>query len=528
MLLFCEVGDENMFFEKVWKLLVDDIQYNMCQVLQHQSYQMNENDLWDHLLDTLGTLFNKRGSSINNFNLPKKSTITSVDSTNCLFDEELSYDTSNLLNESENMMSQLNNDQQHAFNCIINAVLSGKSGFFFVSGYGGTGKTFLWNTIITYLRAHKKIMLSVASSGVASLLLLGGRTAHSRFRIPCDDLDETTTCNIKRGTMLSDLIQAASLIIWDEALMTHIIAFESLDRTLRDILLSKLPFGGKVVVLGGDIRQTLPVIEGGSRSEIINSAIVNSSLWSHVVVLHLRTNMRLSTHALTEEGRNELAEFSKWILNIGEGNIEATTKEGESEPSWIKIPDELLLKPDGDKISCMVNVVYPYLRNKYMDFEYLRERAILTPTNDTSDKINNYIVSLVPDDEKQFLSSDTMLKGPNTRDSYDLLYPVEFLNSLSGNNFPQHKLCLKKGVPVMLLRNLNQAEGLCNGARLIITVLGDMIIEGEIMSGTHKGKSVLIPRISLTLKNNKWPFVLQRRQYPIKVCYSMTINKSQE
>jgi ATP-dependent DNA helicase PIF1 len=105
------------------------------------------------------------------------------------------------------------------------------------------------------------------------------------------------------------------------------------------------------------------------------------------------------------------------MLDIGEGNIEATTKEGESEPSWIKIPDELLLKPDGDKISCMVNVVYPYLRNKYMDFEYLRERAILTPTNDTSDKINNYIVSLVPDDEKQFLSSDTMLKGPNTHDS---------------------------------------------------------------------------------------------------------------
>jgi ATP-dependent DNA helicase PIF1 len=62
----------------------------------------------------------------------------------------------------------------------------------------------------------------------------------------------------------------------------------------------------------------------------------------------------------------------------------------------------------------------------------------------------------------------------------------------------------------MLLQNLNQAEGLCNGTRLVIIVLGDMIIEGEIMTGTHKGKSVLIPRISLTLKNNKWPFVLQR------------------
>jgi ATP-dependent DNA helicase PIF1 len=62
---------------------------------------------------------------------------------------------------------------------------------------------------------------------------------------------------------------------------------------------------------------------------------------------------------------------------------------------------------------------------------------------------------------------------------------------------------------------------------LTITVLGDRIIEGQVMTGTHKGKSVLIPKISLTLRNNKWPFVLQRHQYLIKVCYSMTINKSQ-
>jgi ATP-dependent DNA helicase PIF1 len=151
----------------------------------------------------------------------------------------------------------------------------------------------------------------------------------------------------------------------------------------------------------------------------------------------------------------------------------------------------------------------------------------LTPTNDIADTINNYVVSLVPGDEKHYLSCDSILKGLNTHDSYDLLYPVEFLNSLNANNFSQHRLSLKKGVPVMLLRNLNQAEGLCNGTRLVITVLGDMIVEGKIVTRTHKGKSVMIPRISLTLKNNKWPFILQRRQYPIKICYSMTINKSQ-
>jgi ATP-dependent DNA helicase PIF1 len=98
--------------------------------------------------------------------------------------------------------------------------------------------------------------LTVASFGVASLLP-GGRTTHSRLEIPCD-IDVTSTYNIKKGTMLAELIQCASLVIWDEAFMTHRMAFEALDRTFRDLLQTNLatnatlPFGGKVIVLGGD------------------------------------------------------------------------------------------------------------------------------------------------------------------------------------------------------------------------------------------------------------------------------------
>src|SRR6185437_10274383 len=118
----------------------------------------------------------------------------------------------------------------HAFNTIIAAVNTGTPAFYFVSGYGGTGKTYLWNTIVTYLRGNEKIVLTVASSGVASLLLPGGRTTHSRFKIPCD-LDDDTVCDIKRGTMLAQLIQETTLVIWDEVLMTHRRALETLDRT---------------------------------------------------------------------------------------------------------------------------------------------------------------------------------------------------------------------------------------------------------------------------------------------------------
>jgi hypothetical protein len=235
MLLYYQVADEYTLFEKVWKYLADDIEYNFRKALDQPNFHIPEDDLKNYLLDKLAFLFNKSGGNIQDFKLPRKTGNLEDRSVNRLLEEELSYDANNLSNESEVLISQLNTEQMKAFNTIVENVLSGQPGLYFVSGYGGTEKTFLWNTIITYLRSQKKVILTVASSGVAALLLPGGRTTHSRFKIPCD-LNESTTCNIKRGTMLAELIEIASLIIWDEAFMTHRIAFEALDRTLRDLL----------------------------------------------------------------------------------------------------------------------------------------------------------------------------------------------------------------------------------------------------------------------------------------------------
>jgi ATP-dependent DNA helicase PIF1 len=86
----------------------------------------------------------------------------------------------------------------------MEAVNNQKGGVFFISGYGGTGKTFMWNTLSAALRSKRKIVLNAASSGIALLLLPGGRTAHSKFKIP---ILESSICTIEKGSDLAELLK---------------------------------------------------------------------------------------------------------------------------------------------------------------------------------------------------------------------------------------------------------------------------------------------------------------------------------
>ena len=169
---------------------------------------------------------------------------------------------------------------------------------FFVYGHGGTGKTYLYRTILSGIRSKGKISLAVTSSGIATLLLPGGRTAHSRFHIPIN-VNDDSTCDIKQRTQVAELLSKTSIILWDEAPMAHGNFFEAIDCTLRDILQiedpqnAEKPFVGKVVVLGGDFRQILPVVRKGRREDIVQSSISKSYLWNDCHVFKLQTNMRL-------------------------------------------------------------------------------------------------------------------------------------------------------------------------------------------------------------------------------------------
>ena len=166
-------------------------------------------------------------------------------------------------------MLLLNEHQQLAYNMIIdsvkkikafndllndgiNAVYPNVPNCFFIDGLGGAGKTFLYNTVLSSIRAENEIALAVASSGIAALLLEGGRTAHSRLKIPVNGINELSTCNSKKQSNEEELIKVAQIIIWDKAPMQHKFTFEAVDRTLRDLTQVDKPFSGKVLVMGGD------------------------------------------------------------------------------------------------------------------------------------------------------------------------------------------------------------------------------------------------------------------------------------
>ncbi|XP_071939902.1 uncharacterized protein [Coffea arabica] len=351
---------------------------------------------------------------------------------------------------------QLNAGQQTAYNAIMTDIFSPDGKSFFVDGPGGTGKTFMYRALLVTLRTQGHIALAVASFGIAASILPGGRTAHSRFKIPLD-ASNTRTCQISKQNSTAKLIVMAKLILWDEASMAKRDTSEAFDLLLKDIMDSDKPFGGKVIV------------------------------------------------------------FGEFLLRVGEGT------EPEDEDGRISLSNDILVPYDSkdNSLDRLIESMFSDLRLYSLDPYLMINRCILSAINSVVDDINQMIIDRFPGQPYTYTSTDRTL---NERDQGDY---EDFLNSLNPKGLPPHKLILKDNCPIILMRNLNPAEGLCNGTRLICKELRKNTICAEIVVRQHRGKKVLLPRIPLqSADNEKNGIPFKRIQFLIKLCFAMTINKS--
>jgi ATP-dependent DNA helicase PIF1 len=237
--------------------------------------------------------------------------------------------------------------------------------------------------------------------------------------------------------------------------------------------------------------------------------------------------MRVLQTELSEDQRNAIHEFSSWLLDIGDGKVGEPDEQDPQDAAWVTIPPQYQIKNDENGIERLIDFIYDKRTLKEPMAELLQEKAIVCPKNDTADAINERILSEIEGETTTYISLDEAIPVGKDGASTEMLYPPEYLNTFRFPGLPPNKLQLKIGVPIMMLRNINLGGGLCNGTRMIVKNLYSKLIEAEIITGTRIGEKVYIPRIPLVHKDPNYPFIFKRKQFPVKVCYTMTINKSQ-
>ena len=509
IIVFCEVANVLQLWEKHKNNLTEDFLWKFKKQTKNQFLQFTEK-LYSLALVDIEQRLKLHKKSLTEMGLPEPQ-ITNV-STDLM--EQTNYDEKECNEIVEKNLESMNPQQEEFYKAVISSIYQNKPAVYFLDAPGGTGKTFVATTILAKVRSTKHVAIATAFSGIAALLLQGGRTVHSWFKLtPKIDCTTITPISQRMKDLAGQVLREAKVIIWDEAPMCHKDLLECVDRSLRFITDVDQPFGGKTMVLCGDFRQILPVIINGSRSQVVNSSIKKSFLWNYVQVKHLTINERVKQNGNSPK----LQKFAEILKSIGNGSYPINQELGQD---MIRLPKNWV--STSTTVEEFVEEIFPKLQKNHQNIDQLATKAILTPKNKDVDVINSIILNKFPG---QSISLPSVDKNCPTNVT-NTLYPVEYLWKIKEPGMPDHDLKLKKGVIIMLLRNIDQLSGACNGTRLQILSITKYLINAKILTGPKKGNQIFIPRIYFP-SDEKSPVRFVRKQFPVRVAFAMTINKAQ-
>ncbi|XP_057727050.1 uncharacterized protein LOC130943271 [Arachis stenosperma] len=246
------------------------------------------------------------------------------------------------------------------------------------------------------------------------------------------------------------LLLKSKFIIWDEAPMVSRYCYETLDKCLSDIM-RFYPTYNKDLPFRGKV-----VLLGAQTNK----------------------NMRLSVGTSTPD-QDETEQFGECLLKVGDGLI-GNNIDSEFE---ICLSKDIVIPSSDQAFDELVHFSYPNILKNMSSKNFFKARTILAPTLDIIEEVNNHLMAIIP--------------------------VGELLNIINCSDLPPHKLILKIGVPVMLLRNIDHSSGLCNGTRLQVRKLENHVIEYEILTGNNVGHIALIPRMNMVPTNETVPVRFQ-------------------
>ncbi|XP_029157800.1 uncharacterized protein LOC114930213 [Nylanderia fulva] len=242
--------------------------------------------------------------------------------------------------------SQLNYGQKNVVDYVLTLLTktnSQQKKCLYIDGPGGSGKTFVYTTLYYLLKSQGKVVNTMAFTGIAATLLPNGRTAHKTLGLPVPLFNDSTS-NIKVQSKEADYLKKTDVFIWDEAPMAPRYALEVMNCLLQDLMHNDIPFGGKIVIFGGDFRQLLPVKQNATRSE---------------------------------------TEFAQFLLDLGNGSL-------NDQSNNIEIP-----------LRCVANLNANITKDTYEEiikhnqYRLAAKRVILSARNVDVDELNKQVVNLL-------------------------------------------------------------------------------------------------------------------------------------
>jgi len=435
------------------------------------------------------------------------------------------------------------NEQEEVFQLIKTAIDNKERLILFIQGSAGTGKSTFAKKVNAYVRSKNLISLGCCANALACQVY-GDKgeytTAHDLFGIPVieddDDMDHISEMCSKymNNPQKQQLLCEAALINWDEALSNHkhclVIAFAIMQMFL-----------GQVLLLMGDWRQCPAVVKNAAMSEIVSASMLNSPYWEMVTVKVFTINLRLQKTSI-ESCRNiievnnavqfnkEQQDYIDMLDIIGDGRAltEETSKHVVDVYSEnVSFDGTRTIALPNIKSLCNVNEAVDWLFPEGFDPDKMHLKAILCSTNLIVDEWNSVIQAKNMNPIREYGSTDKIKDMDDPNKILARMLNESVLQKYNVTGVPPHKLLLKKDDICMIMRNVDRKEGLAKNLRVKIVAMHDDCIRVCTLNPTRR-RHYNIPRIFFSISLSFGRSVkIERKQFPLRLAYSMTYNKSQ-